>query len=385
MNISAAEAGQQIADPGPAHRSGLTAWLQRHWRLILLSAVGWTLLAAIPTTSAYLGSGAGDPSLWWAMFRKIGIYYYLWGLLSPLLYRLTNELPMRGPGLALTVATHLVTLTVLSFALGAITHHEAWHEWLLGQRAVAYHAMSTFTYVLIVICCLAVRFYRTSLLNERLARDARLLAAQLDSKLNMARVDSLRMQMNPHFMFNALNSVGALIETSQQDAAYEAVEELGSLLRQALSLSRKSEVPLAEEIEFARAYLALEQIRFGERMAVRWQIEPETLSVPVPAFILQPLVENAIKHAVGKSRRTVTITLRAQLRGEALVLDVTDDGNGSKERVNDTGNSGVGLANLEERLRLRYGPESSCRVDRTPGNFTTELRIPYQAGPSVAQ
>jgi signal transduction histidine kinase len=360
-----------------------TAHSPRYWVLILVSFIGWSLLAAIPTTSAYIGTGAAGLEVWWAMFKKIGLYYYMWGLLTPLIYRLTDRLPYRGSGLLITVPTHLVVAVVLSFSLGLLAHKGDWYEWVLGRRAWGYHSMSAFTYALIILCSLAIKFYRLSLLQQREASDARILAAQLDSKLNLARVDSLRMQMNPHFLFNALNSVAALIESNRGERAYQAVEQLGDLLRRALNLSQTTDVPLDEELNFSEAYLALEQIRFADRLHVDWQIDPATRSLQVPAFILQPLIENAIKHAVSRSSRTIQVLVFAALSGDQLRLGVSDNGR-AIQPARSGGSPGLGLANLRERLRLRYGSDVTVADGPQDVGYTTVITMPVSLLESAA-
>ena len=349
---------------------------RRRWRLLVVSFVGWSLLAAIPVTAVYIGSGAPGMAVWWKIFTKIGLYYYLWGLLSPFIYWLTDRLPYRGSGLLVTIPVHLAVLVVLSFGLGLASHQQAWHEWLIGQRAPGYHLMSFFTYALIVLCCLALKFYRLSLLRQREAADAKVHAAQLDNQLNLARVDSLMMQMNPHFLFNALNSIAALIDADQRDRAYQALEKLGELLRNALKLSRADDVALQQEIRFCKAYLSMEQIRFGERLVVHWEIEPDALDLQVPAFVLQPSIENAIKHAVSLSSETVTVTVSARITDGTLCLTVADDGQ-AKAMSPNTG--GFGIANLRERLQLRYGMASSVESGPTANGFRTVVQISVSA------
>ncbi len=362
--------------------TGPGGFWRRRWRVLAISFLGWSLLAAIPVTAVYIGNGAPGMAVWWTIFTKIGLYYYLWGLLSPFIYRLTDRLPYSGAGLLVTVSVHLVVLVTLSFALGLVAHQEAWHEWLLGERAPGYHLMSFFTYALIVLCCLALKFYRLSLLRQREAADAKVHAAQLDNQLNRARVDSLMMQMNPHFLFNALNSIGALIDSDQRDRAYQALEKLGELLRRALRLSRADDVALRQEVSFCKAYLSLEKIRFGERLVVTWDIDPETLDLQVPAFVLQPAIENAIKHAVSVSSTTVTVSISAGIAGNALTLAIADDGQAVTPSPT-TG--GFGISNLRERLQLRYGGTTRVESGSTAGGYRTVVTIPVDllaTGPS---
>lgn len=347
-----------------------------HWRLILVSLLGWSLLAAIPATSAYLGSGATGFGVWWAMFKRIGLYYYLWGLAAPLLYRVTDHLRVSPRGLVAALPVHGLILVTLSFAFGFVAHQSAWREWLLGSKAVGYHSMSFFTYALIVLCALSIQFYRLSLLRQREASAAKIQAAQLDSQLNLARVDSLRMQMNPHFLFNALNSVAALVDAGRTERAYDALDRLGTLLRQALRLSREVEVNLSDELAFCKAYLEIEQLRFGERLDVVWYLGDALGERRVPAFVLQPAIENAIKHAVSRSTTPVTVSIDVRAIGASLQITVTDSGQAPPPAG---ASSGVGLENLRERLRLRYGGRASVTSGRIDGGFRTRIVLPADA------
>lgn len=357
------------------HPAKWYSFVKRYWLQIIVSFLGWSLVAAIPVTSAYLSAGAPGFAAWWAIFTKIGLYYWLWGMLAPLLYRLTDVLPYQGKSMLLTLLTHLVTAFALSFILGFIVHTQAWHDWLIGERAPGYHAMSFFTYSLIVLCSLAIKFYRLSLLRQKQVTEAKIHAAQLDNQLNLARVDSLRMQMNPHFLFNALNSIAALIELDYRDRAYLAVEQLGDLLRQSISMSQNDEIPLSREIQFCKAYLSMEQIRFNDRLQVEWKLDEQAMDLLVPAFVLQPFIENTIKHAVINSTNLVTVTIQAGLESEQLVLSVKDDGHGQGINQNSTA---TGLSNLNERLRLRYGSGVSVESHTLSPGFDANIRIPLK-------
>lgn len=357
----------------PSFLKLINSTYRRYWRITIASFVGWSLLAAIPVTSSYLIAGAPGFELWWALFTKIGLYYYLWGLTAPLLYILTDSLPYRGKGLLWAIPLHLSTLAALSFSFGFIVHQNAWQDWLFGVQAPGYHAMSFFTYSLIVLCSLAIKFYRLSLFRQRQATDARIHAAQLDNQLNLARVDSLLMQMNPHFLFNALNSIGALIDAEQNDRAYEALEMLGELLRSSLSLSKEHEVSLEQEVRFGKAYLAMEQIRFADRLNVTWELENSALAIQVPAFVLQPCLENSIKHAVSRSTRTVTIKVSAHIDNCSLNVAIADNGRSVEQP---SGSIGMGITNLRERLRLRYGHHAQVESGRFEQGYRTVIRIP---------
>ena len=204
-----------------------------------------------------------------------------------------------------------------------------------------------------------------------------LLSAKAEAAASRARLQALRAQLNPHFIFNALHSVAALVRESPS-AAEEAVERLGEMLRYALDDGADEEVLLSEEWAFTESYLALEALRYGERLRLQTSVSPEALSCVVPAFVLQPLVENAVRHGVAPRLAGGRLLVQAAVTGTELEIEVRDDGPGVL-KPEDTRRRGVGLRAVEERLRSRHAGRARIEVTTAPGSgFVVKLRLPAQ-------
>ena len=198
-------------------------------------------------------------------------------------------------------------------------------------------------------------------------------AAASQAAARAAELRALRLQLDPHFLFNALNTVSGLIVAGQPNEAERTVDALSSFLRATLEADASADVPLGDEIRLQQLYLAIEQIRFGDRLAVIYDVPDALSAVPVPALILQPLVENSIRHAVARTSRQVTVTIAARLSGDRVVLSVEDDGPGGR----DAGH-GIGLRNVDERIGLRYFGDASLdhqRIDDRTTRTTIDLPL----------
>ena len=345
----------------------------------LLALLAWSVLAAIPTSSAYIAEGSLGLARWLRVFGYIAPFYYLWALVTPAIYRLSvNGLHPRH-GWMRAVAGHVAVAAGLSVAFGSILHFGNWRAWLIGEIAPGFYTMSGFSYGFILLC---IYFYT---LQERIRRQESLLAEQrhraleLQASLAKSQIEHLRGQMNPHFLFNALNCIGALIETGRNDQAYEALEDLGGLLRTSLEHRDQELVPLSEELEFSRRYVRMEQVRFGERLRIELRVDSAAAQWMVPPFLLQPLIENTVKHAVAPSRSPVTIRIAALRSAGGIDIQVSDDGGGS--RLRPTGNgTGVGLENLRKRLELTYGERARLAFEQDETGTQVSLYLPDRDG-----
>jgi two-component system LytT family sensor kinase len=198
--------------------------------------------------------------------------------------------------------------------------------------------------------------------------------------LLQARMEALQNQINPHFLFNTLNSVSSLVRFDP-DTARELIIKLARILRRLLN-SSESFVPLREEVEFIDNYLDIEVVRFGrDKLRVVKELEPESLEMLVPAMILQPLVENSIKHGLASKVEGGSIYLRSRRGAKAVIIEVEDDGVGMSasqlEKTNGTNGTGIGMANVAERLKVLYGDTARMSVDSDEGKGTlVRLRLP---------
>ena len=192
-------------------------------------------------------------------------------------------------------------------------------------------------------------------------REEQLRTERLNAQLKEARLQALKMQLHPHFLFNTLQTIAALISRDPKRAE-QMLARLGELLRTALEMGNRSYITLNEELTFIERYLDIQQARLGERLRVRWEVEPSARDVPVPAFVLQPLVENAIKHGIAMQVEPGCVAVGARLSGKTLTLWVQDDGPGFNGQLRE----GYGLRTLRERLATLYGPEGKLELLSSP-------------------
>lgn len=191
-----------------------------------------------------------------------------------------------------------------------------------------------------------------------------------------AELRSLRYQVNPHFLFNSLNSLSALVMTGKSDRAENMIQTLSSFYRHSLADDTTSDVELSDEFALQQHYLEIEQIRFPERLVTEIDLPASLANARVPGMILQPLVENSVKYAVAPLKRPVTIRIAAREEYERLVISVSDDGPGAKD-IAEPG-FGIGLANVRDRLKARFGNEASIAAGPTDDGFCTEIRVPLR-------
>jgi len=198
-------------------------------------------------------------------------------------------------------------------------------------------------------------------------------------RASQAQLQALKMQLHPHFLFNALHSISSLVHTDP-DAADKMIARLGDFLRLTLDTAAAQEVPLRQEIEFLNCYLEIERIRFRDRLTTRLDVDPRALECRVPNLILQPIVENAIRHGVAPRSAPGRVEIRAERKGGSLRLQVRDNGRGIQEAACPTKGGGVGLSNTRARLRQLYGGAHRFEVENDPaGGAVVTLEIPFRA------
>jgi signal transduction histidine kinase len=224
-------------------------------------------------------------------------------------------------------------------------------------------------YATVVAITQAVLYYRRTRAHE-------LRLARIESQLSRARLEALNAQIRPHFLFNTLHTIGQLWRSGRSDDADVVLEQLGSLFSRVQSSTSKTEVPLAEELDLVSAYLAIEEARFRDRLQTTVDASPSAMECMVPPLILQPLVENAIRHGVSAVSTAGRVEVTAVLENGHLMLTVTDDGPGIAARPSQPG-TGTGLRNTRERLAQLYGSGADLSIDSAPaGGTTVVVRIP---------
>jgi sensor histidine kinase YesM len=306
------------------------------------------------------------------------------GLFSALLFSLiaigvwypVTLLVPRNSGIIKVLSNHIliaaIALTVwvlgVKLAVGLINGHsnvyeEFWNRWLLLRLGTG-----LFIYVVIVLSYhLMVSFDNITKKNIR--------EASLEKTLRETELLALRSQINPHFLFNSLNSISSL--TLEDPAlAREMIIKLSDFMRYALSRKEQRYVPLLKELENMRLYLEIEKVRFGNRLICREECEPDSYSVLIPNMILQPLYENAVKHGVYESTEKVEVSILCFMKNEVLTIIIENDFD--PEMISQRG-TGTGLENVRERLRLAYSGMASLQTSSEQGRFTVKLIIPVVA------
>lgn len=216
-----------------------------------------------------------------------------------------------------------------------------------------------------------------AMVNAEAARAAERREGEYKRAAKAAELRSLRYQVNPHFLFNTLNSLSALVMTGKSDAAERMIQTLSNFYRRSLAEDPTGDAGLGQEVALQRAYLEIEAVRFPERLLTRFEVPPALEEVTVPGMILQPLVENAVRYAVAPTSRTVTVTIAARAEGGCLVVEVSDDGPGGPDVA--AGGFGIGLANVRDRLAARYGDSASLEAGPTgQGGWRSVIRLPLE-------
>ena len=348
-----------------------------------------TLLAVVFTAQGYV-SPSPQQLEWRYMLTLQLAFWYVWAALTPIAFVIAARtridtrgwFPRLGGWLALCLflaaahsALFMAARIIIDNLRGTPFHlgfPGAW--WWYFKRSIAQDALD------VALIAAAYQVLRA----DREARERRRVAEDLSTRLAVAELGLLRMQLQPHFLFNALNTVSSLM-VHDPEAARSYLAEVGDLLRLALERLGRPEVRFSEELEFVERYLYLQRTRYGDRMRVQIDTEPAVEDAWVPSLILQPLVENAIRHGVEPRRGMVTVTLEARQYGDRMRIVVADTGPGLDNTRTSSG-SGIGLRNTRQRLSQMYGSEGELSVSSGNGSgFVVTVLLPLRTTPALAQ
>jgi LytS/YehU family sensor histidine kinase len=306
--------------------------------------------------------------------------WYVWALLSLPIMQLARRFRFDGLAWGRSLAVHLGASLVCSLVyvllralLGKLQSQIAGTPLSFGEAfdplVVKTFHFNLLIYWVMVSVSHAFSYYRES--QERALR-----ATELEQRLTRARLQALQMQLNPHFLFNALNAISTLMHKDVK-AADRTLARLADLLRYALDSTEAHEVPLRKELEFLDRYLEIERTRFGARLTVERVVDPAAMAVLVPNLVLQPLVENAIKHGIERRVRDGKITLTASLEGDWLRLEVRDNGPGLQSEGE--ARRGIGIANTQSRLEQLYGEQHRFALENLDsGGVSVRIDLPVR-------
>ena len=305
--------------------------------------------------------------------------WYVWALLTPLILWLGRRFPLVRAGWwwrslpVLFVASLVFTVVKIALRAGLGELLPGLPTMRLEFVLLAQFHIQVATFWVILGIGAAFEYYAKF-------RERELRASQLESRLAQSQLEVLRMQLQPHFLFNTLHTISAFMQEGEIEAADRMISRLSDLLRLALESAGAQEVPLRQEMDFLQRYLEIQQIRFQDQLRVRLDVPDELLDACVPSLILQPLVENAIKHGVTPRAEGGEVTVTVSREQDVLRVTVRDDGPGlSGSSARSANGGGVGLANTQARLAQLYGDRHRFSVANHPaGGVLVELSIPLR-------
>jgi len=370
-----------MADP-VTNRPDRAAALSLRWDLVFVAWTAYGLLSAAQHHVSYaMSRGVTLP---WSLSLLVNMpVAWGWALATPAIVWLGRRFRFERRRWPISVAVHVAAC--LSWVL-LLEVFYAWHTANVLPQAGPARPVLDRALQLAVGWVLAYGFFYWSILSVSYAverqqrlRERELAASQLETQLVEADLQALKMQLHPHFLFNALHTIGSLVRTGDREGAIRVVAGLGDLLRRLLDDTTQQEVPLRQELDFVRSYLDIEQVRFRDRLCVEMDVHPDTLDVPVPHLILQPLVENAIRHGIAPHRAAGWVVVSAQVSGDRLVLSVLDNGPGVVRSAAVTTRPGIGLANTRARLQRLYEGDFELHVGNAEeGGHVARIVLPMR-------
>lgn len=316
-------------------------------------------------------------------------FWCLWMIFFPMIVWLSLRFPLERPKIFPQIGLHLAVCLLIVFVSQAAYRNflplpmpppDAAPSSQLPPRAMSSGMRvvpDILIYLVTMSACMAFAHYQKSQERER-------HAIELEASLAQAKLQALRMQINPHFLFNTLNAISTIVHTNPQTAD-DMITDLSELFRASLESSNDHEISLSRELELLQRYLAIEQRRFGQRLKVEQSIDPEILQARVPTLILQPIVENAIRHGIEAQADVGTIAIHASREGSQIKLSVSDNGKNPFDAAVLAGNrQGIGLTNTKARLKQLYGEEQSFKVGKGElGGWKVEIKIPFNPAPTT--
>lgn len=378
-----------------SRNSGNPPWQQRRWvRLAFIWGI-WTFIGIVFTFQGYFTSYRSErPMPFSEAFYMQMTWAYLFAIATPLVLWASARLPIERTNWIRSALLHIPISIALSIALTALGRVLIWLRFsypmgkTLSFESVTRFVIGNFSeaigiYLLIALTSYAYSYYRRY-------REGQLKTLQLEAQLSHAQLQALKMQLHPHFLFNTLHSISALLN-KDVPAARKMITRLGDFLRLTLENSGSQEVTLQQEMDFLSCYLEIERIRFQNRLVTRMEMGEHTLDAKVPNLILQPIVENAIRHGIAPRSTPGLIEIQAKQLNGTLRIQVRDNGPGlSEHRTSDVlFKKGLGLANTENRLERLYGAAHSFDLKNDPdGGLIVTLEIPFHkdgAAPSQSE
>jgi len=362
------------------------ALAQRRWVQWGLLCACWTFIAVFYTTQAGLqATYAGAPFDGWHVFRAELVYSYLWVALTLAVIRIDHRFPLDAKPWRKNALVHLGASVLLSashpLVMVCLMRVLGWSRtslpfWDLSKASVVsyFHVNLTFYWGIVGVRYIVGNYHKY--------RERELRALSLETRLAQSQLQVLKMQLHPHFLFNTLNTISVLM-AEDTAAANRTLVRLSDLLRMTLDNHGAQEVPLKQELDFLEGYLDIERTRFNDRLTIRVNVEPAALDAQVPNLLLQPLVENAIRHGIFPHARQGVVEISAHRVGDSLCVEVRDNGGGLLEGGPESP-KGVGISTTRARLEQLYGSAHHFDMRNGPeGGALVKVVLPFRTRGAV--
>jgi two-component system LytT family sensor kinase len=352
----------------------------------------WFWIAAIwsgvglfdATQNVFVMRAEGMHHAWTSLFLTLLLSWLPWALATPLVLRLSRQYPLAQWKSFSAWGTHLTACVGIGLVSAAwiASLEELLNPWANppGQETFAYLWLHKFYNGLLssVILYGAILLISYMLDSQKRLAHQQTETARLNEQLSKAQLNALRRQIEPHFLFNTLNAIAGLVREKRNDAAVSMIAELSDFLRRVVKDSDRQEVPLGEELEFAQRYLDIQKVRFAERLQFSVDVAEELFAAQVPSLILQPMVENAVKHGIAKRVQGGAIRIAAVRSNGMLRLSVCNDGP-SLAADWEEAHSGIGISNVRTRLQSLYGNQFELRMqNQEAGGVEVLLSLPFK-------
>jgi two-component system LytT family sensor kinase len=365
---------------------------KRRWILWVFAFIGWMLVGLSFGINDYLFADVHvrfyqQPLPLMSVLAWELAYWPVWAAISPLIFRLARRFPIEQTNWLRNLFINIFAGLFITVAHRAIYLFIAWLLYIASDNSIEslsylFHRLFLFnlptgfmSYGVILLVSHAINYYKRLRDEELKATELKAELAEAQLQAAQAQLQALKMQLHPHFLFNTLNSISALLDEDVEKAD-EMLARLGDFLRLTLENSGAQMIALRDELEFLRHYLEIEQVRYQDRLSVEMHIEPEVLDAQVPNMILQPIIENAIRHGISQRIGNGYIKICATHKDNTLHIEVQDNGPGIV--LSEKAKAGVGLGNTIERLKQAYGAAHSFDIKTAPiGGTLVTLTIPF--------
>jgi sensor histidine kinase YesM len=370
---------------GPPSASSAVPHPWASWLNIPVYLAVWSLPGLAALSFYYLNQVVtGQPLNWSFALVSTLPNWYIWAALAPFVIHLLRTWPLSADNWGRVLLTvhvpALLTAMLLHSLVNLLLFRTTGLHDTLSAELYRVHFFSRIHSNILTWTAIVGLFHAWDYYRKYAARETQ--ASALQVQLAQANLRALKMQIHPHFLFNTLHSIAALVRKGENRLAVNMLGQLGDFLRLALENKGQQEIPLDQELDFLRRYLDIERVRFGDRLDVRMEVDDDVRALFVPNLILQPIVENAIHHGIAPRAASGVLVIAAHMEGERLCLSVRDNGQGLKDpaRLKE----GVGLANTQGRLEHLYGPEQEFSLRNAPsGGLEVRICIPVCTEPVI--